>query len=105
MCRVEGMFVVLGFLLGMKRLLSTVVVSANDQMLMVLKTFEGPNKLGSLYVGLGGVCVVNIVNDGEQVVIVVHGDGNKYVNIIRDNPIIVRVLLAHQITSLHLLPW
>jgi len=55
MCRVEGMFVVLGFLLGMKRLLSTIVVNVNDQMLMVLKTFEGPNKLGSLYVGLGGV--------------------------------------------------
>jgi hypothetical protein len=58
-----------------------------------------------LYIGLGGVCVVNIMNDDEQVVIVVHGDGKKNVNMTRDNPIIVQLLLAHQITSLPLLPW
>jgi hypothetical protein len=58
-----------------------------------------------LYVGLDGVCVVNIVSDGEQVVLVVHGDEKKNVNMVRDNPIIVRLLLAHQITSLPLLPW
>jgi hypothetical protein len=52
-----------------------------------------------LYVGLGGVCVVNIVTDDEQVVIVIHGDGKKNVNMARDNPIIVPLLLAHQITS------
>jgi len=42
-----------------------------------------------LYVGLDGVCVINIVSDGEQVVIVVHGDEKKNVNMIIDNPIIV----------------
>ncbi len=65
----------------------------------------GSQQVGSLYVGLGGVYVVNIVNDDEQVVIVVHGDGKEYVNMTRDNPIIVWLLLAHQITSLPLLPW
>jgi hypothetical protein len=69
------------------------------------EAFKGPNKFRSLYVGLGGVCVVNIVNDDEQVVIVVHGDGKKKVNMTRDNPIIVPLLLAHQITSLPLLSW
>ncbi len=58
-----------------------------------------------LYVGLGGVCVVNIVNDDEQVVIVIHGDGKKNVNMAKNYPIIVWLLLAHQITALPLLPW
>jgi hypothetical protein len=54
---------------------------------------------------LGGVCVVNIVNDDEQVVIVIHGDGKKNVNMAKNYPIIVWLLLAHQITALPLLPW
>jgi len=85
MCRVEGMFIVLGFLLGMKRFFLMLQVPMT-KCFYGCETFEGPNKLNSLCVGLGGVCVVNIVNDGEQVVIVVHGDGKKNVNMTRDNP-------------------
>jgi len=43
MCRVEGMFVVLGFLLGLKRVSSVEV--ANDQALMVVKPLRVPTSL------------------------------------------------------------
>ncbi len=103
MCRVEGMLIVLGFLLDLKRF--SYCWRCQWPNAYGCETFEGPHKLGLLYVGLGGVFIANIMNDDEQVVIVVHDYGKKNVNMTRNNIIIVWLLLAHQITSLPLLPW
>ncbi len=62
----------LGFLLGLKRLFS-IIAGANDQVLMVVKPLKVPTSLVPCIL-VWVVCVVNIVSDGEQVVIVVHGD-------------------------------